>query len=116
MYEVWLKNLGKAVMESSLSAETCREKHGVRQETEQTVQSVFFSSLPHLRELAVSKPLQPPHAVAGLPLARRPPRHHDARPPGEAFDFPPDQLADSKTLVVLEAESKSLVSLSYCQT
>lgn len=55
----------------------------------------------HLRELAVSEPLQPPHAVASLPLAGGAPRHHDAGPPGEALDLPPDQLANAEPFVVL---------------
>lgn len=66
-----------------------------------SVQSVVFFT-PHLGELAISKPLQPPHAVAGLPLAGCAPRHHDAGPPGEALDLPPHKLADAKTLVVLD--------------
>lgn len=61
---------------------------------------------PYLRELAVSKPLEPPHAVAGLPLAGGAPRHHDAGPPGEALDLPPHQLTDAETLVVLEKEGR----------
>lgn len=55
----------------------------------------------HLGELAVSEPLQPPHAVAGLPLAGGPPGDHDARPPGETLNLPPHQLADAKAFVVL---------------
>lgn len=58
----------------------------------------------HLGELAVSEPLQPPHAVAGLPLAGGSPGDHDAGPPGESLDLPPDQLADAKAFVVLQQE------------
>lgn len=60
----------------------------------------------HLGEFAVSEPLQPPHAVAGVPFARGPPRYHDARPPGEALYFPPDQLTDSKTFFILVTQKK----------
>lgn len=55
----------------------------------------------HLGELAVSKPLQPPHAVAGLPLAGGPPGDHDAGPPGETLDLSPHQLTDTKAFVIL---------------
>lgn len=80
------------------------KKRGIKQTSTTTTAppSVCFLFPPHLRELSVSKPLQPPHAVAGLPLAGGAPRHHDAGPPGEALDFPPHQLADAETLVVLE--------------
>lgn len=81
-----------------------KKKRGIKQTSTTTTAppSVCFLFPPHLRELSVSKPLQPPHAVAGLPLAGGAPRHHDAGPPGEALDFPPHQLADAETLVVLE--------------
>ena len=83
---------------------THKKKRGIKQTSKTTTvpPSVCFLFPPHLRELSVSKPLQPPHAVAGLPLAGGAPRHHDAGPPGEALDFPPHQLADAETLVVLE--------------
>lgn len=39
--------------------------------------------------------------MAGLPFAGGAPSHHDAGPPGKSLDLPPHQLADAKTLVVL---------------
>lgn len=64
---------------------------------------------PHLREFAISKPLQPPHAVVGLPLASGTPRHHDARPPGKALDLAPHQLSNSKTLAILDGGGRTVV-------
>lgn len=71
------------------------------------LQSVCFFFPSYLRELAVSKPLQPPHAVAGLPFAGGAPRHHDARPPGKPLNFPPHQLTNAKTFVVLGVGEKT---------
>lgn len=58
----------------------------------------------HLRELAITEPLQPPHAMSGLSFARGAPGDHDAWPPGEPLDLPPHQLSNAKTLVVLRGE------------
>lgn len=102
-------------MESSLSAETWGGKKKTWHQTKCEIHNHYLIShssvppfslscffvLPHLRELAVSKPLQPPHAMAGLPFAGGAPSHHDAGPPGKSLDLPPHQLADAKTLVVL---------------
>lgn len=43
--------------------------------------------------------------MAGLPLAGGSPRHHDPRPPREAFDLPPDQFANPEALVVLNRDT-----------
>lgn len=81
-------------------------KEGSRPKINTAFPAFFFNTAGrfHLRELSVSEPLQPPHAVAGLPFAHGAPRHHDARPPGEALDLSPDQLADSKAFIILQAE------------
>lgn len=60
--------------------------------------------------------------MAGLPFVGDAPRHHDAGPPGETLDLPPNQLPNAKTFVVLgvgekrqmeEAEEHKAMSL-YC--
>ncbi|KAL0595220.1 hypothetical protein AAY473_035410 [Plecturocebus cupreus] len=61
-------------------------------------------SLPetHLRELAIAKPLDPPHARHGLSLGGGFPRYHHGGPPGEALDLPPHEVPYSKLLPILE--------------
>lgn len=61
---------------------------------------------PHLRKLSVPKPFQPAHARGRLAVGGGLPGHHDGRPPGKAFDLPPDQFSNSKALAVLRVKQK----------
>lgn len=56
----------------------------------------------HLGELAIAKPLDPPHAGHGLALGGDLPRYHHGRPPGEALDLSPHEVPYSKLLPILE--------------
>lgn len=56
----------------------------------------------HLGELAITKPLDPPHAGHGLALGGGLPRHHHGRPPGEALDLAPHEVPNSKLFPILE--------------
>lgn len=109
MRRVWCKRPGWRTWRRQWWSPVCLPKPGSKKKHHSiklcrttTYFSLCFSSPSHLRELAVSKPLQPPHAVTGLPFTSSPPCHHDARPPGKALDLPPHQLTDPKTFVVLK--------------
>lgn len=59
----------------------------------------------HLRELAITKPLDPPHAGHGLALGSGLPGHHHGRPPGEALDLSPHEIPYPELLPILEKKN-----------